>query len=185
MQQIIEDIELDLKELKYLLEGVQRDPHLALVAKRRIQETIRRFELIRNELDVIGTSKIDETVELPEEMIALPEETEEIAEAEETEEAIELSEETIVVEEAVATAVLGEQLKPAVDLNKGLSLNDTFRFSRELFNGDTEKMNHTLQKISRMSSLAEVVSYLSSQIAWDEENEAIQDFNELLKKYFV
>jgi hypothetical protein len=80
--------------------------------------------------------------------------------------------------------VLGEQLKPAAELSKGLTLNDTFRFSRELFNGDKDEMNRILQEISRMSSFADAVSYLSSQIEWDEENDAVKDFVELLKKYF-
>jgi hypothetical protein len=81
--------------------------------------------------------------------------------------------------------VLGEQLKPAAELSKGLTLNDTFRFSRELFNGNQDEMNRALQEISRMSSFTDVVSYLSSQTAWDEESDAVKDFTELLKKYFI
>jgi hypothetical protein len=53
-----------------------------------------------------------------------------------------------------------------------------------LFNGDKDEMNRVLQEISRMSSFTDAVSYLSSQIGWDEENDAVKDFVELLKKYF-
>jgi hypothetical protein len=84
-----------------------------------------------------------------------------------------------------SVTVLGEQLKPAAELSKGLTLNDTFRFSRELFNGDKDAMDRTLQEISQMSSFTDVVSYLSSQTEWDEESDAVKDFVELLKKYFI
>ena len=83
------------------------------------------------------------------------------------------------------TTVLGEQLRPAAELSKGLTLNDTFRFSRELFDDDKEKMNRILLEISHLGSLTEVIAFLPTVIEWDEEQDVAQDFLELLKKYFV
>ena len=63
-------------------------------------------------------------------------------------------------------------------------MNDSFRFSRELFNGDNEQMNRVIEQISEMSSLETAVAFLGSKVDVNEENEAMADFMEILKKYF-
>ena len=70
------------------------------------------------------------------------------------------------------------------DLRRSISLNDSFRFSRELFNGDNEQMNRVIEQISEMSSLETAVAFLGSKVDVNEENEAMADFMEILKKYF-
>ena len=70
------------------------------------------------------------------------------------------------------------------DLRRSISLNDSFRFSRELFNGDNEQMNRVIEQISEMSSLETAVAFLGSKVDVNEENEAMVDFMEILKKYF-
>ena len=66
-----------------------------------------------------------------------------------------------------------------------MSLNDSFRFSRELFGGDNELMNRVISQISEMSSLDAAIAFLLSKVNVGEENEALLDFQELLKKYFI
>ena len=80
--------------------------------------------------------------------------------------------------------MLGESIKLAAGLRHSISLNDSFRFSRELFKGDTDLMNRVVEQISVMSSYKTAVAFLSSKIEIDEEKEAVVDFLELLKKYF-
>jgi len=185
----IEELELDLKELKFLLKEVGEDKTLAPLIKRHITRFIKSLEKINDELDV------------PEEVEAfIPEEetlTIEVEEQNLTEEKSVTLDEVVIAPElddlkieipvdlASISPVLGERLRPATELNKSFSLNDTFRFSRELFNGDQGEMNRVLQEISEMNSLDEVISYLSLHISWDEENDTVKDFVELLKKYFV
>ena len=70
------------------------------------------------------------------------------------------------------------------ELRQSISLNDSFRFSRELFGGDTDLMNRVIEQISVMSSYKTAVAFLSSKVDMNEENEAAIDFLELLKKYF-
>lgn len=153
----IDNLEIDLKELRYLLEKSDKEPMLARSAMRLI-------DLMKECLDEIR-SEISQPVKI---------------------ETVPVEEKTVYIEEEELSAtVLGEQLRPALELSKGLTLNDTFRFSRELFNGDKDKMNEVLQEITTMASLADVVSYLSTHMEWDEENDATQDFMEFLKKYFV
>ena len=92
--------------------------------------------------------------------------------------------ETVVKEEEPKSAVLGESLKLSAGLRHAISLNDSFRFSRELFGGNTGLMNRVIEQISVMSSYKTAVAFLSSKVELNEEKEAVNDFLELLKKYF-
>ena len=87
-------------------------------------------------------------------------------------------------EDESETAVLGESIKMAAGLRHSISLNDSFRFSREIFGGDPELMNRVIEQISVMSSYKTAVAFLASKVSVNEENEAMIDFLELLKKYF-
>lgn len=91
--------------------------------------------------------------------------------------------ESLLIEEP-KTAVLGESIKMAAGLRHSISLNDSFRFSREIFGGDPELMNRVIEQISVMSSYKTAVAFLASKVSVNEENEAMIDFLELLKKYF-
>ena len=92
--------------------------------------------------------------------------------------------ETVVKEEEPKSAVLGESLKLSAGLRHAISLNDSFRFSRELFGGNIDLMNRVIEQISVMSSYKTAVAFLSSKVELNEEKEAVNDFLELLKKYF-
>ena len=121
-----------------------------------------------------------------EEEVAAAEEEEEEEEGKKEESAIveEPVVETVVKEEESKSAVLGESLKLSAGLRHSISLNDSFRFSRELFGGDTDIMNRVIEQISVMSSYKTAVAFLSSKVELNEEKEAVNDFLELLKKYF-
>ena len=139
-----------------------------------------------------------ETAAAAEEAAAEEEEEEEEEAAEEEEEEEEEEEgkkeepaiveepvvETVVKEEEPKSAVLGESLKLSAGLRHAISLNDSFRFSRELFGGNTDLMNRVIEQISVMSSYKTAVAFLSSKVELNEEKEAVNDFLELLKKYF-
>lgn len=81
-------------------------------------------------------------------------------------------------------SVLGESIKLTESLRRAISLNDSFRFSRELFGGDVELMNRVLEQLSVMSSYKTALAFLSSKVNLNEESEALNDFLELMKKYF-
>jgi hypothetical protein len=94
-------------------------------------------------------------------------------------------EKSAVMEDELKPKVLGESIKlSAGGLRRSISLNDSFRFSRELFGGDTSLMNRVIEQISVMSSYKTAVAFLSSKINVNEENDAVNDFLELLRKYF-
>lgn len=230
MQALLNDIELDIQELKCLMEAVSRKPDSALreVAKRNIVQMRGRLDILLEQLD---RGALPEN-ELPDRIInpmpepvsaaAAAEAAEEAEEEEEEEEEIvvgnpEKDEEPVIVPEApempeseqlelpevtvepaqsaevsmkietntASTPILAERIKTTGDLRRSISLNDSFRFSRELFGGSMEQMNHVLQQIGEMHSLDAALVFLSSKIKVEEENEAKADLVELLKKYFI
>ena len=234
-QKLLTDIELDVHELKYLMDSFTKEPTptLSELLKRSITRMQGRLEELQQEVDavqVISPSAVEETAEEEDEVagseedspviiqslesvvvkedeegeaivaeekpvvIAAAAETAEAAAAEEEEEEEGKKEESAIVEEPVVetvvkeeepkSAVLGESLKLSAGLRHAISLNDSFRFSRELFGGDTDLMNRVIEQISVMSSYKTAVAFLSSKVELNEEKEAVNDFLELLKKYF-
>ncbi len=234
-QKLLTDIELDVHELKYLMDSFTKEPTptLSELLKRSIIRMQGRLDELQQEVDavqVISPSAVEETAEEEDEVagseedspviiqslesvvvkedeegeaivaeekpvvIAAAAETAAAAAAEEEEEEEGKKEEPAIVEEPVVetvvkeeepkSAVLGESLKLSAGLRHAISLNDSFRFSRELFGGDTELMNRVIEQISVMGSYKTAVAFLSSKVELNEEKEAVNDFLELLKKYF-
>lgn len=233
-QKLLTDIELDVHELKYLMDSFTKEPTptLSELLKRSITRMQGRLEELQQEVDavqVISPSAVEETAEEEDEVagseedspviiqslesvvvkedeegeaivaeekpvvIAAAAETAEAAAAEEEEEEEEEGKkeesaiveepvvETVVKEEEPKSAVLGESLKLSAGLRHAISLNDSFRFSRELFGGNTDLMNRVIEQISVMSSYKTAVAFLSSKVELNEEKEAVNDFLELLK----
>ena len=241
-QKLLTDIELDVHELKYLMDSFTKEPTptLSELLKRSITRMQGRLDELQQEVDavqVISPSAVEETAEEEDEVAGSEEdspviiqslesvvvkedeegeaivaeekpvviaaaaetaEEEAAAAAEEEEEEEEEEEgkkeepaiveepvvETVVKEEEPKSAVLGESLKLSAGLRHAISLNDSFRFSRELFGGNTDLMNRVIEQISVMSSYKTAVAFLSSKVELNEEKEAVNDFLELLKKYF-
>ena len=233
-QKLLTDIELDVHELKYLMDSFTKEPTptLSELLKRSITRMQGRLDELQQEVDavqVISPSAVEETAEEEDEVagseedspviiqslesvvvkedeegeaivaeekpvvIAAAAETAAAAEEEEEEEEGKKEEpviveepvvETVVKEEEPKSVVLGESLKLSAGLRHAISLNDSFRFSRELFGGNTDLMNRVIEQISVMSSYKTAVAFLSSKVELNEEKEAVNDFLELLKKFF-
>jgi hypothetical protein len=71
------------------------------------------------------------------------------------------------------------------DIKKAISIGDRFRFQRELFRGNGEDMNKTLNYLNQLATLEEAVSFLQAKYKWDGENETVQDFFQILKRRFL
>lgn len=207
-QKLLTDIELDVHELKCLMESFSKEPSKTLseLLKRSIAHMQGRLDELSREIDSVEVSETsDLTSPVAEEAVvkeAVVEEETEIIESvnepvvlqsPETTQETTVTEYAPVVEEEPAAmtkkeesrpTVLGESIKLAAGLRHSISLNDSFRFSRELFRGDTDLMNRVIEQISVMSSYKTAVAFLSSKVEIDEEKEAVVDFLELLKKYF-
>lgn len=75
--------------------------------------------------------------------------------------------------------------KQLSDFRKAFSLNDRFRFRRELFGGDEAKMNKAIADLNDMHSYEESVTYLNNELKWNIDDEAVADFIKLLEKRFL
>ena len=233
-QKLLTDIELDVHELKLLMNTFSKEPTQTLseLLKRSILRMQERLEQLSEEISAVPVeaspspvaeaeseapiveeqSPVIEEVEYPVIEEKVVEENEATAPGED--EPVIVQEPQTVVEEAVIeepvvedemeekeaedeseddesllieepkAAVLGESIKMAAGLRHSISLNDSFRFSREIVGGDPDLMNRVIEQISVMSSYKTAVAFLASKVSVNEENEAMADFLELLKKYF-
>ena len=68
------------------------------------------------------------------------------------------------------------------DFRKAFSLNDRFRFRRELFGGDEARMNKVINDLNDLHSYEDSVTYLNNELKWNIEDEAVADFIKLLEK---
>lgn len=72
----------------------------------------------------------------------------------------------------------------AKDIFKAFTVNDKFRFRRELFRNSQAEFEETLEVISAMSSMDEAKEYFYEDLCWDPSNEDVKDFMEILAKHF-
>lgn len=71
------------------------------------------------------------------------------------------------------------------DFRKAFSLNDRFRFRRELFGGDEGRMNKAISDLNDISSYEDSITYLNNKLNWNIEDESVADFIRLLEKRFL
>lgn len=71
------------------------------------------------------------------------------------------------------------------DLKQAFTINDRYRFRRELFgNSDTEFID-MINLVSAMASLSEAEDYFYGDLEWDLENEEVKDFMNIIAHYFA
>ncbi len=75
-----------------------------------------------------------------------------------------------------------ETTQKGVDLTKSMTLNERFRFLRNLFGGNETLMYSTLEDLGRISDLNEMRQYLTDRFQWDWESEPVLDFLQFLEK---
>ena len=167
MQTLLDDIELDIQELKYLMQVLATDanPTLKVVAKRNIQQMRARLDALQKLLDetpveVVGIPEapvapvvIPEPAAVPESVKPAPVEpvvgeitkpVEIVSPKPESKPKSEPEPSAII---SSASPILAERIKPATDLRHAISLNDSFRFAREIFGGDTARMNEVIRQL--------------------------------------
>lgn len=68
------------------------------------------------------------------------------------------------------------------DLRKAIGLNDRIRFQKELFASDQTLMNETIEYLNGVASYDEALKYLSDNFEWDDENETVKYFKDILSR---
>lgn len=71
------------------------------------------------------------------------------------------------------------------DLKSAFSLNDTFRFRRELFGNSAAEMTDALHMVEAMHSFDEAEDYFYSDLGWDRESDDVKEFMAIIKNHFL
>lgn len=101
----------------------------------------------------------------------------------------EVHEPEIVPVVEAAEPEIKEQSKPSVavkhrgDIRKAFTINDRFRFRRELFAGDDNALSAVIDHLASLETLAEADSYLST-MPWDSDSEALSEFMTIVANHF-
>ena len=71
------------------------------------------------------------------------------------------------------------------DIRQAISLGDRFLFQRELFAGNGELMQKTLDELNALGSLEEAMDYVADNFEWESNSTAVQLFENVLKRRFA
>ena len=75
--------------------------------------------------------------------------------------------------------------KKIIDLKSAITLGDRFRFQRELFGGNGEKMNKAISDFNSFETMIEAQEYITKNFDWQLDNEAVSDFIQLLQRRYL
>lgn len=159
----------NLHELVYSFEEMKEEANIDLSS---IPENLERLQQIKNFLDQVE-NLVPETEPVSEEPTPIVP----IEEPVPTPLADETNENAVPIANTIAKAIYP-------DLKKSLSLVDRFRFAKELFANDMNRLDETLGKLNEMQSLDEAIHFLDTEFAWDWNNEPAADFKEMLTNRF-
>ena len=74
---------------------------------------------------------------------------------------------------------------PAVDdIRQAITLGDRFLFQRELFAGNGELMQKTLDELNTFCSFDEAIEYMSENFEWDTDSTVVKLFENVLRRRF-
>ncbi|HRH59091.1 MAG TPA: hypothetical protein PL045_00865, partial [Chitinophagaceae bacterium] len=85
---------------------------------------------------------------------------------------------------------LGSKLQetPVKDLRKAIGINDRYLFITELFRGDEAMFDRSLKTINTFSNGAEAEYWIQRELkvklGWTEDSEAVQQFDQLVRRRF-
>lgn len=173
-----------MEKHRALIKKAERlEAEAALVTQMQEQEST--YEPVQ-EMELPSVEELNEEKE----SVATPAEVTVVAEKTVSESAASLSSassHTTTLEQSLPHSIsLNEviQKKFLADFRKAFSLNDRFRFRRELFGGDEGRMNEAISDLNELQSFEESITYLDKKLKWNVEDEAVADFIKLLEKRF-
>ena len=174
--------------------------------RRQKEEQERQAELARIEAEKEAERKrIEEEMRKLEEEQQISEETEHIS-AEEQQSIVSVvdivgdNQVTTLAESIEATESVADKLaknaddtlasainnKKIIDLKSSITLGDRFRFQRELFGGNGEKMNKAISDFNSFETMTEAQDYIAKNfVHWALDNETVSDFIQLLQRRYL
>lgn len=76
------------------------------------------------------------------------------------------------------------QRRESADLRRVFTLNDKFRFRRELFGNDEQAFRQAIDTLDGMNTYGQAEAYLMGQLGLDEGNETVRDFITVIQRHF-
>jgi hypothetical protein len=77
-----------------------------------------------------------------------------------------------------------KESKRLVDISKLLTLNDRFRFQREFFGNDAQKMATNLATMNQLGSLEDALAFFKEICPLGEDSDCFPDFYMMLEQWF-
>lgn len=74
------------------------------------------------------------------------------------------------------------QDKPIADLTKEIGVHDRFLFIKELFDGDNNRYEETINKLNQFNDISEALIYLHENFNWNDNNKAANRFIDLIRR---
>ena len=193
-QKIVDNLQsIEADQLALFKEQMEKHRALIKKAERLESETalVTQMQEQESSYEPVQEMELPSVEELKEEeSVAIPVEATVAAEKTVSEPAASIasaSSHATTLEQSIPHAVsLNEviQKKFLADFRKAFSLNDRFRFRRELFGGDEGRMNEAISDLNELQSFEESITYLDKKLKWNVEDEAVADFIKLLEKRF-
>ena len=76
--------------------------------------------------------------------------------------------------------------KKIIDLKSAITLGDRFRFQRELFGGNGEKMNKAISDFNSFETMIEAQDYIAKNfVHWALDSDTVSDFIQLLQRRYL
>lgn len=178
----LEALRKQMEEHQRLIDSIPVGKPLQMPEIEPAQEVLQTIEVVQIQEPIIET--ITPIVEEP--IVEEPVVEKPVVIAQETIPAkeVEIPHKTVLADKSSISLNDILEKKNLSDFRKAFSLNDRFRFRRELFGGDEEKMNKAIADLNDLSSYEESVTYLNNMLNWNIEDASVADFIKLLEKRF-
>ncbi len=75
--------------------------------------------------------------------------------------------------------------QPISSIASSIGINDKFQLIQDLFNGDKESFNSTIQILDNAGNFNEAFNYLSTNFNWEMEDESVQFILDLVRRKFI
>ncbi|WP_455632149.1 hypothetical protein [Parabacteroides sp.] len=179
----LESLRKQMEEHQRLIDSIPVNKTLQMPEVEPAPEVSSTIEVVQEQEPIIEEQVIEEPiVEEPVVEKAIPEER--IVQETSPLKEIEIPHKTILADKSSVSLNDILEKKNLSDFRKAFSLNDRFRFRRELFGGNEEKMNKAIADLNDLSSYEESVTYLNKVLNWNIEDASVADFIKLLEKRF-
>jgi hypothetical protein len=75
--------------------------------------------------------------------------------------------------------------KPINDIKAAIGIGDRFLYIRELFNGNNDDFEQTIQHLNSFTNFNQAQEYLNNNYAWDNNQETVANFINVVKRRYL